>query len=78
MAAVLAAVHIAAILDFDWSWVTTQRGGFKALGALAMPDVSLMYAITYGVYRLKYGTPAQSIEPSIDDLPGYGDRNLDF
>lgn len=76
--ALFVTVHIAAVLQFDWSWVATQRNGLKGLGALVTPDLLIMCGSTYGIYRLKYGTPAQSIEPSIDDLPRYTDRDLGF
>jgi hypothetical protein len=76
--ALFVTVHTAGVFQFDWSWIATRRNGLKELGALVTPDLLIMCGITYGIYRLKYGAPAQSIEPSIDDLPRYTDRDLGF
>jgi hypothetical protein len=76
--AAFAAVHIGGALQFDWSWAATQRSGLKLLAALITPDLLIMCGITYGIYRLKYGTPVRSIEPSVDELPRYTDRDLGF
>lgn len=78
LVAMFVTVHAAAVFELDWSWVETQKSGLKGLGALVTPDLLLMCGITYGIYRLKYGVPAQSIEPSVDELPRYTDRDLGF
>lgn len=78
LVAAFVAIHAAAAFGLDWSWVETQRDGLKGLGALITPDLLIMCGITYSAYRLKYGSPAQSIEPSVDDLPRYTDRDIDL
>ena len=78
VATMFVALHAVSVLELDWSWVTTERNGLKGLGALATPDLLIMCGITYGIYRLKYGAPAQSIKPSIDELPRYTNRDLGF
>jgi uncharacterized membrane protein YjjP (DUF1212 family) len=76
LVAIFGILHAAAVSQFDWSWVATERNGLKGLAAFFTPDLLIMCGITYGIYRLKYGMPALSIEPSIDDLPRYADRDL--
>ncbi len=76
LAATFAMVQVAGVFRLDWSW--TARATGKALGTLALTDLLVMVAITYGIYRLKYGTPVQAIEPSADDCPSYAERDLDL
>lgn len=78
LVALFIALHSVGGLELDWSWVATERSGLKGRAALFTPDLLIMYGITYAIYRLKYGTPAESVEASIDDLPRYGDRDLGF
>jgi hypothetical protein len=73
--AFFAAVHAWAVLYLDWSWVS-EGSGLKLLASLVVPDLSAMMAIIYRLFRLKYGTPAQEVEPSIDELPRYGERDI--
>ena len=75
--AALIGVHAAGFVYLDWSWVE-KRDGLKLLGQLVVVDLFVMMAIIYGLYRLKYGTPVEAIEPSIDDLPRYTANNIDL
>lgn len=76
---VFVASHVWAVLSLDWSWAgpSDPRRAGKGLIAVFWADLGTMTAIVYGVYRAKYGAPAEACEPSIDDLPTYGRRDLD-
>jgi hypothetical protein len=76
--AAFAAAHIWAVLYFDWSWVVAEHSGVKLLGTLMALDFGGMVALIYGIYRLRYGAPAKSVEESIDDLPRYSDRDINL
>jgi hypothetical protein len=73
-----AAIHVCALLSLDWSWVapTDQHRSGKGLIGLFWIDLGVMMASVYGLYRLKYGKPAQAIEPSVDELPRYSDHDM--
>ena len=76
--AVFAAIHLWAILLLDWSWIPAtdaHRSGLKGLALLFWADLFSMIGLVYGVYRLIYGEPPQSIEPSVDELPRYSDHD---
>lgn len=73
-----AILNFAGVFGLDWSWIVEKRYNGKALGELGLIDFLAMMGVTYGTYRLMYGKPAQSVEPSIDDLPSYADRDLNF
>jgi hypothetical protein len=72
--AMFAVLDVAGVFWLDWSWLVENRPNGKALGELGFIDFLAMSGITYGTYRLKFGKPTQSVEPSIDDLPSYADR----
>jgi hypothetical protein len=77
--AVFAAIHLWAVLSLDWSWIPAtddHRSGLKGLALLFWVDLFSMAGVVYGVYRLIYGKPAQSIEPSVDELPRYSDHDM--
>lgn len=78
--AAFAAIHVWAVLSLDWSWAADagDRREGKGLILLFWADFATMAATIYGVYRLKYGAPTQAVEPSIDDLPSYSNRDLDL
>jgi len=71
----LALIHVWAVFDFRWAWIA-ERGGIKLLGQFVIGDFLAMLAIIYGLYRIKFGKPAEVIEPSIDALPRYNDRDI--
>lgn len=74
-----AAIHVWAVLSLDWSWIPAtddHRSGLKGLALLFWVDLFSMAGVVYGVYRVIYGKPAQSIEPSVDELPRYSDQDM--
>ena len=73
----LALLHVWAVGHFDWSWVERGRG-FTVLGQYVTGDFLIMMAMIYGIYRFKFGKPAEAVEPSIDDLPRYNDRDIEI
>jgi hypothetical protein len=80
-----AAIHAWAVQSLDWSWISHSRrlngaysSGLKGLGVLFCLDVAMMMAVIYGLYCLKYGKPARASEPSIDESPRYGERDINL
>jgi hypothetical protein len=63
-----------AVMYVDWSftknWTGHVFGGFWTL------DLSAMMATVYGLYRLKYGVPAEVVEDSPYDLTRYSERDI--
>jgi hypothetical protein len=78
LVAMFVVLHVAGVFRLDWSWLVEKRPNGKALGELGFIDFLAMTGITYGMYRLMFGQPSQSVEPSIDDLPSYADRDLNL
>jgi hypothetical protein len=78
LAGMFAVLNVAGAFRLDWSWIVENRPNGKALGELGFIDFWAMTGITYGMYRLMFGKPSESVEPSIDDLPSYADRDLNL
>ena len=74
--AAFAAADLLAVTLVDWSFTTDWNG--HTISGLAALDFGVMMAIVYGIYRLKYGTPAQEFAESPDDAPNYSQRDLDL
>jgi hypothetical protein len=74
--AAFATLDVAALTGIDWSATHSWSG--SALGGLLSLNVTVMMAIVYGIYRLKYGTPAQQFAESPDDAPNYSERDIDL
>lgn len=78
---VFAAIHVWAVLSLNWSWILSSERHtleLKGLILLFWLDLGAMSAVTYGAYRLKYGKPPQVVEPSLDELPRYGDHDMNW
>jgi hypothetical protein len=74
--AAFATLDIATIIGIDWS--TTHSWSGSAFGGFLRLNLIVMMAIVYGIYRLKYGTPAQEFAESPDDAPNYSQRDLEL
>jgi hypothetical protein len=74
--AAFATLDAAAIMGIDWSATHSWSG--SALGGLLTLNITVMLAIVYRIYRLKYGTPAQEFAASPDDAPNYSERDIDL
>jgi len=72
---IVTAAHALALHLLDWSWLA--RLG-KAVGLLMYPDLAVIIALIYLMYRGIYGRPSKPVESDPDDAPRYGQRNLEL
>ena len=75
VATFFAAADALAVSNVDWSF-TQKWNGHEYTGLLVL-DLGLMMAIVYGMYRLRYGTPAAAIDEEADE-PAYSQRDLEL
>jgi len=74
--ACFAAANAFAVAHFDWSF--THSWSSHAVVSLGIADLAAMAAITYGLYSLIYGTPAEAVAELPDEGPSHSERDLDL
>ena len=68
-------VNAFAVMRFDWSFTDDWSG--HAFASLLLPDLAVMLAIVYGLFRLIYGRPTELVE-ELPGQPRYDQRDLDL
>jgi len=74
--AVFFALNVFAVVWFDWSFTHGWSG--HEIPSLGIADLAAMTAITYGLYCLIYGRPAEAIAALPDEGPSYSQSDFDL